>query len=104
MEGLPISILEAMALGIPSISTNINAIPEAIRHHETGILIEPGDIKDLKAAIMLLKNDSALREKLSIQGKKHVLQNFDESTVAKIAVERYLRSIENANGQGNTNG
>ena len=43
VEGLPISIIEAMALGIPTISTNINAIPEAIKHLETGILIEAGN-------------------------------------------------------------
>ncbi len=99
LEGLPISILEAMALGIPSISTNINAIPEAIIHLETGLLIKPGDVGELKAAILLLRNDPLLREKLAIQGKKHVLKNFDEQTVAKIAVERYLKSLDHKNGQ-----
>lgn len=43
VEGLPIALLEGMALGIPSISTRINGIPEAIKHMETGILIEAGD-------------------------------------------------------------
>ncbi len=44
-EGLPISLLEAMALGIPSISTNVNAIPEAVKHLETGWLIEAGELR-----------------------------------------------------------
>jgi len=99
LEGLPISILEAMALGIPSISTNINAIPEAIKHLETGLLIEPGRVDELKAAIRLLKNDAPLREKIAIQGKKHVLKNFDEQTVAKTAVKRYLKSLDNKNAR-----
>lgn len=99
LEGLPISILEAMALGIPTVSTNINAIPEAVRHLETGLLIEPGDTEELKNAILLLKNDSSLREKLSIQGKKYVLENFDETVVAKIAVEQYISSLRKTNGQ-----
>ncbi len=94
LEGLPISILEAMALGIPTVSTNINAIPEAIKHLETGLLIEPGNPDELKEAILLLKNDLVLREKLSIQGKKYVLENFDEAVVAKIAVERYINSLQ----------
>ena len=99
LEGLPISILEAMALGIPAVSTNINAIPEAIKHLETGLLIEPGNTNELKKAILLLKNDPLLREKLSIQGKKYVLENFDETVVAKIAVKRYINSLQNKNGQ-----
>ncbi len=94
LEGLPISILEAMALGIPTVSTNINAIPEAIKHLETGLLIEPGNPDELKEAILLLKNDLVLREKLSIQGKKYVLENFDEAVVAKIAIERYINSLQ----------
>lgn len=99
LEGLPISVLEAMALGIPTVSTNINAIPEAVKHLETGLLIEPGDTEALKNAILLLKNDSSLREKLAIQGKKYVLENFDETVVAKIAVERYINSLQKTNGQ-----
>ncbi len=94
LEGLPISILEAMALGVPTISTNINAIPEAVKHLETGLLIEPGDADGLRSAILLLKNDTSLREKLSVQGKKYVLENFDEAVVAKIAIERYTKSLQ----------
>jgi len=94
VEGLPISILESMALGIPTISTNINAIPEAIKHLETGLLIEPGNSGALKDSILLLKNNSSLREKLSIQGEKYILENFDETKIAKIAVERYIESFK----------
>ncbi len=83
-----------MALGIPTISTNINAIPEAIKHLETGLLIEPGNSGALKDSILLLKNNSSLREKLSIQGEKYILENFDETKIAEIAVERYIESFK----------
>jgi glycosyltransferase involved in cell wall biosynthesis len=99
LEGLPISILEAMALGIPTVSTNINSIPEAVKHLETGLLIEPGDTCGLKDAILLLKSDHSLREKLSIEGKKYVLKNFDETVVAKIVVKHYINSLQNKDGQ-----
>lgn len=92
LEGLPISIIEAMALGIPTISTNINAIPEAIIHLETGILIESGDSDALKRAIEMLKTDEELRAKLAAQGRKYALEKFDEETVAKIAVESYIEA------------
>jgi glycosyltransferase involved in cell wall biosynthesis len=94
LEGLPISIIEAMALGVPTISTNINAIPEAIKHLETGILIEPGESDALKSAIQLLKADKSLRENLAKNGREYALEKFDEKAVAKIAVETYFESFE----------
>ena len=93
LEGLPISIIEAMALKIPTISTKINAIPEAIKHQETGYLINPGSSDELKDAILKLKNDQNLRERLAKTGREFVLQNFNENVVAKTAVETYIQAF-----------
>lgn len=93
VEGLPISLLEAMALGIPSISTNVNAIPEAVKHLETGILIEAGDDAKLAESILLLKMDKNLRKKFSENGRSWILKNFDEREVARIAIEAYKKSL-----------
>lgn len=93
VEGLPIALLEAMALGIPSISTNVFAIPEAIKHMETGILIEAGDSQNLAAKILLLKNDRPLRTRLGQAGRNHVLANFDEWESAKTAIAAYRVSL-----------
>jgi glycosyltransferase involved in cell wall biosynthesis len=93
VEGLPISLLEGMALGKPSISTNVYAIPEAVKNLETGILIEAGDSSALATAILTLKNDKILSEKLGKAGREFVLQNFDERTVAKIAWASYVEAI-----------
>jgi len=92
VEGLPISLLEAMALGIPSISTNVYAIPEAVKNLETGILIEAGDDDALADAILILRNDEKLREKLSKNGREWVLKNFDEREAARIAIAAYKES------------
>lgn len=94
VEGLPISLLEAMALGIPSISTNVYAIPEAVKNNETGILIEAGDSAALAAAIEKLVADAALRKTLGANGRAWVLENFNEKTVSEIAFEAYSRSFE----------
>ena len=93
-EGLPISLLEAMALGIPSISTNVNAIPEAVKNLETGILIEPKDSKALAESFQTLKDDDELRRKLAKTGKDYVLKNFNDEVVAKIALERYKKVLK----------
>lgn len=93
-EGLPISLLEAMALKIPSISTNVNAIPEAVKHLETGWLIEAGDVENLSNAMLELKNNDNLRQKLSENGRNHVLLNFNEKKVAQIALENYRKALK----------
>ena len=94
VEGLPIALLEAMALGIPSISTNVNGIPEAIRDGETGILIEAGDSKALAYAIDRLATDADLRTRLSAAGREYVLKHFDERVVAKMVLQCYEASFD----------
>ncbi len=89
VEGLPIALLEAMALGIPSISTHVYAIPEAVKTDETGILIEAGDSRALADAILRLKSDGELRRRLSKNGRDHVLAHFDERQVAKAVLACY---------------
>lgn len=95
IEGLPIALLEAMALGIPSVSTNVYAIPEAINHDETGLLIEPGDGGLLYDAIVRLREDAHLRSKLAAAGREFVLRNFDERDAAAICIEEYRRAFAN---------
>ena len=82
-----------MALGIPSISTNVYAIPEAVIDGETGILIEPGDSDALAAAIEKLRNDEILRKRLGKNGQARVLKNFNEKNVAEIAYRAYAASF-----------
>lgn len=96
VEGLPIALLEAMALGIPSISTNVFAIPEAVHDGETGLLIEAGDSRGLTDAIIKLKNDPELRQTIAKQGSDFVLANFDEREAAHIAIRHYEECFDDA--------
>lgn len=94
VEGLPISLLEAMSLKIPSISTNVYGIPEAIIDGQTGILIEAGDSNALAEAVKIIKNDESLRKKLGQNGRDWVLANFNEKKVAEIAFQAYEEAFE----------
>lgn len=89
IEGLPIALLEAMAMGVPSISTNVYAIPEAVRHDETGLLIEPRRPEQLAEAIMRLYSDGDLRARIGSRGRHYVLTNFDERVASQIAIDAY---------------
>ena len=93
VEGLPIALLEAMALERPSISTNVYAIPEAVKHMTTGILIEAGDSKALADAILQLRSDPDLRTRLAEEGRKFVIANFDERDAAATAIAAYEEAV-----------
>lgn len=94
LEGLPIALLEAMGLGICSVSTNLNAIPEAVINNETGILVKPGDSVALVEALDKLFDDAEIRKKIARQGREFVLKNFDERFWAQTAIKHYEKSLE----------
>lgn len=79
-EGLPMTILETMARGIPNISTRIASIPEVITDGITGILIEPGDTEALSEAIRRIVADRGLRARLSEASYRLVRDKFSIDT------------------------
>src|ERR1043166_9100361 len=86
-EGLPIALIEAMALGLPCISTAVNAIPEAIDNERNGILIKPNDPTALREAIARLLNDGTLRERLGAAAKRAAFEEFNSKISARRTVE-----------------
>ena len=68
MDNLPTVIMEAMATGLPVVSTNIGGIPEMIIDNETGFLVEPGDTAAMADAIETVINDSSSAARLGHSG------------------------------------
>lgn len=93
LEGLPIALLEAMALKLPSISTSVNAIPEAVIDNQTGLLIEAGNADELANAIKNIYENSELRDRLSKDGREFVVENFDERVCCEIVLKTYETAI-----------
>ena len=84
-EGLPTSLLEAMACGIPSIATNVEGNSEVITDGETGLLVPPRDPKSLAEATLKLLDDEELRHRIGANGREHVANNYDwESIIDRI--------------------
>jgi glycosyltransferase involved in cell wall biosynthesis len=86
-EGIPVSLIEAMAAGVPVLSTECGAIPELVTE-DSGLLVPPADPAALRAALERLR-DSELRRTLSAAGSRRVEKDFDvDETAAKLA-ERF---------------
>jgi glycosyltransferase involved in cell wall biosynthesis len=86
VETLPLSVLEAMAAGVPVIATRVGSLPEVIDSGRTGVLIEPGDPRALAAAIAGMVDDPARSRKMAEAAREVVQSRFSvEPMVDKYA-------------------
>jgi colanic acid/amylovoran biosynthesis glycosyltransferase len=77
MDGIPVVLMEAMALGVPVVTTRISGIPEIVDDGRTGLLVEPGDPGALARAIGRILDDTSFAADLSLNGRKMVEEEFD---------------------------
>ncbi|MEH1988901.1 glycosyltransferase family 4 protein [Nostoc sp.] len=75
-EGLPVGILEAMAYSLPVVSTYHTGIPEAVKHGETGLLVEEGNSKKMAEYLITLAHDAHLRTQMGKAGWQRAQQHF----------------------------
>lgn len=94
-ESCPITLLEAMASGLPTISSNVGGIPEIIENNETGLLVPPKNSKELAEKILFLINNRKLARKLSFNGRKLVEKKFDSKIMAEKTKKFYEEILEN---------
>lgn len=82
-EGLPNALLEAMAAGLPVVAFRVGGIPELVEHGETGLLVEPGDVRGLARAIDQVAGDPAWRAQAGTRARERAREFSWESVVAK---------------------
>ncbi len=75
-EGIAIAVMEAMAIGLPVIVTDITGMPELVQHDQTGILVPPKDAEAIASEIKQLR-DKDLRNRLAKKGQKYVQKHFN---------------------------
>jgi len=76
-EGLPVVLMEAMAMEIPCVAPWVNGIPEIVTHESDGLLVPPGDAEALARAIGRLMDDADLRLALGQRARPKILAKFD---------------------------
>jgi len=94
-EGLPGSILEAMAVGVPIISTPVGGIPEAVIENRNGYLVDPGDVDELYNKLKVLCQNKELREKMSKESLSIIKEKFEIDNIAFNLLKLYQKVVSN---------
>lgn len=85
-EGFPLAIVEAMLAARPVVATRVGSIPEAVKHGETGLLVDKDDVDGLAVALRYLQDNLGLRDRFGRQGR--------EVAVAQFTIEQMTKSYE----------
>lgn len=88
-EGLPVVLLEAMAVGVPVVASRLSGIPEAVIDQQTGLLVDPGDVSGLADAIEQVANDPGRAMDLAARATVLVQDHFDLEASAQRLVDLF---------------
>jgi glycosyltransferase involved in cell wall biosynthesis len=92
-EGLPISLLEAMANGVACISTAVGGVPGVIKDGYNGLLVEARNTSAMASGLQQLLTDKDLRRRLGTQAKKDVLARYDVRATAAAYHAHYMAAL-----------
>lgn len=88
-EGLPMTILEAMASGCAVVATDVGQVTEAVVDATTGVVVPAGDVDALRAALMRCADDRASVERWGAAGRRRAADRFDVARLADDLVDEY---------------
>jgi glycosyltransferase involved in cell wall biosynthesis len=82
-DGIPNVLVEAMAVGLPVITTAVAGIPELVDNNQNGLLYQPHDVEGISSGIIELLRNAEKRRQLGSAGSKKVMEQFDINQAAK---------------------
>lgn len=94
-EGTPLSLMEAMAAGLPCVATRVGGVPELVQDGITGLLVVPGNVPALASAMKRLHSDAQLRAALGTQARDYARQHFGLASMAQAYLQLYSSTMDN---------
>ena len=88
-EGFPRTAMEAAAMGLPIVATDIRGCREVVEHGANGLLVPVGNVEELAAAIKRLGEDPGARRAMGAAGRRRAEERFDEREVVRIVLDTY---------------
>ena len=98
-EGIPVSIMEGMACGLPVVASRLSGIPELVEDGVSGLLVTPGDPISIAAALRALADDPELRNRMGRAGRKAVENQFNLSDNAAVLAGEIRAVINDASSK-----
>lgn len=99
-DGIPNVLVESLAMGVPAVSTSVSALPEIIRHEESGLLSAPGDCRAMADNMLRLLTDEGLRLRVIQGGRELVRSSFDNRRLIEELAGIHRRVLEARNCTG----
>jgi glycosyltransferase involved in cell wall biosynthesis len=93
-EGLPLSVLEAAAMKVPCVVTNVRGCREAVEHDRNGLVVELGDVEALAGAIIELLLDTDKARRMGEEGRRMVVEQYEARHVFDVMKGEYARLLE----------
>jgi glycosyltransferase involved in cell wall biosynthesis len=93
-EGIPRALMQAMAVGVPVVATNVKGSREVVADGRTGFLVPLDDDQALAERIGILLDAPTLRRQMGTCGVEHVRRHFDEEQVTRRLVEIYRDALQ----------
>jgi glycosyltransferase involved in cell wall biosynthesis len=90
-EGIPMAVLEASAMKVPVVATNVGGVSEVITHNVNGLLAEAGDIDSIAKNVLLIINNREVAEKFAENGRRIVETNFSAGKNIKKIEDIYMQ-------------
>jgi len=98
VDGLPQMTMEAMACGLPAVTTRLVGNPDLVVHEQTGLLVDARDERQLAAAIQRLMDEPATAARFAAAGRAWILEKFDIQTSLRPLINQYRQRIESTSG------
>jgi len=87
-------LLEGMAAGKPVVATRVGAVPKVVSGNDTGLLVEPGDIDGLAAAIVRILNEPTRAREMGENGQARVIKHFSAESMGAQYLDLYRGVLE----------